>query len=51
MLTLGHLFAFGIFAFWGLLILRLLPKAWTLSRALPMKKPHRPAPHPQPQRV
>ena len=47
MFTLGQIFAFGLFAFWGLLIARLLPKAWALHRAIPMKKPHRPT-HPLP---
>jgi hypothetical protein len=47
MFTLSQLFALGLFAFWGLLIARLLPKALRLSRAVPMKKPHRPT-HPQP---
>lgn len=45
MFSLGHIFAFGLFAFWGLLILRLLPKAWQLSRGIPMKKPQHPT-HP-----
>jgi hypothetical protein len=49
MFTLGQLFFFGIIAFWALLIIRLLPRALRLNRAVPMKKPLRPA-HPQPHR-